>query len=127
MGSMFENCWDLKTVPQFNVYNVTNLFACFSCCWTLEEVKLLNVNNVTDFGHLFAGCSSLTIIDINFNNIKPLKNLNFEDIFLDSTFQKIKQIEFLYQNDNFVLKLLKEKKELFSNNKIDKLLSEFKK
>ena len=62
MNSMFYNCYNLTTIPQFNTDKVTNMNSMFYNCNKLTTIPLLNTSNVTDTSVMFYNCSSLTTV-----------------------------------------------------------------
>jgi surface protein len=64
MGSMFQNCSGLTTIPLFDTSNVTNMKYMFSGCSSLTTVPLFNTSKVTDMSYMFNGCSNLTTIPL---------------------------------------------------------------
>jgi surface protein len=64
MSNMFQNCFNLISVPLFNTANVTYMFAMFNNCYNLTSVPLFNTAAVTDMGSMFNGCTGLTSVPL---------------------------------------------------------------
>lgn len=64
MDSMFANCESLTTVPLFDTSNVTSMLSMFWGCSSLASVPLFDTSNVTNMGNLLRECSSLTSIPL---------------------------------------------------------------
>jgi len=61
---MFNGCSNLKTVPELDTSNVTNMGYMFYNCSSLESVPELDTSNVTDMSYMFSSCSNLKDIDL---------------------------------------------------------------
>ena len=75
MSSMFQNCYNLKSLDftNFDTKNVSNMYFMFYNCSNLNSLDITNFNTakVTDMGNMFLGCSNLTSLDLtNFNTAK---------------------------------------------------------
>ena len=62
MGSMFNGCSKLTTIPQLDTSNVNNMFSMFFGCSSLTAIPQLDTSKVTNMGDMFSGCSKLTTI-----------------------------------------------------------------
>lgn len=62
MSRMFSNCEALTTIPQLNTSNVTNMSEMFLGCYALTTIPQLNTSKVTDMSHMFNSCKELTTI-----------------------------------------------------------------
>ena len=56
MGSMFEFCESLKSVPLFDSKKVTNMRYMFSFCEALENVNKFNTQNCGNTKDMFVSC-----------------------------------------------------------------------
>ena len=52
----------IKTIPQLDTSNVTNMRSMFYDCKNLISIPLLDTSNVTNMNQMFLGCTSLTTI-----------------------------------------------------------------
>ncbi len=75
MGSMFQNCYSLQSVPLFNTINVTNMAYMFYACFSLQSVPLFNTVNVTNMSNMFGGCFSLQSVPL-FNTVNVTNMFN---------------------------------------------------
>jgi len=64
MGSMFEGCSSLITIPLLDTSNVTSMGSMFYNCSSLKEIPLLNTSSVSSMYRMFEGCSSLTTLPL---------------------------------------------------------------
>lgn len=55
----------IKTIPEIDTSDVTNMQSTFSGCTNLVNVPLLNTANVTSMAAMFSSCSSLTNESLN--------------------------------------------------------------
>ena len=62
MQSMFENCYELQTIPQLTTSNVTDMGSMFSRCESLQTIPQLDTSKVTRMEGMFSGCQKLTTI-----------------------------------------------------------------
>lgn len=62
MSYMFNWCKSLTTIPQLDTSKVTNTYSMFNHCEKLTSIPQLDTSEVTDMNFMFAGCSSLTTI-----------------------------------------------------------------
>lgn len=66
MGNMFDRCYELQEIPQYNTIAVESFFRMFAECGNLITVPQLNCINLKirgtmePTGNMFYGCSSLT-------------------------------------------------------------------
>ena len=75
MSSMFQNCYNLKSLDftNFDTKNVSNMYFMFYNCPNLTSLDLtdFNTKNVKDMNGMFGDCTHLTSLDItNFNTAK---------------------------------------------------------
>jgi surface protein len=122
MSYMFHNCHSLTSIPVFNTSSVIDMNSMFQNCASLTTIPLLNTSNVTNISYMFSDCNSLNSIPlINTSNV-----INISWIFSGcSSLPKIEQVKFLHQKDKILLKSLELNPELFSEEKIDKLLEKY--
>jgi surface protein len=118
MNGMFENCWELKTVPLFDTSNVINMSYMFSCCKSLTTVPLLDTSSVTNMSYMFNNCYSLITIPVF--NTSNVTNISY--MFSCSSLPKTEQVKLFCQKDKILLKSLEINPELFSEEKLNKLL-----
>jgi len=64
MGTMFNSCSSLQSVPLFNTANVTNMSGMFNNCFSLQSVPLFNTASVTSMSTMFNSCSSLQSVPL---------------------------------------------------------------
>jgi surface protein len=64
MGSMFNGCVSLQSVPLFNTAAVTNMSSMFTSCVSLQSVPLFNTAAVTNMSSMFTSCSSLQSVPL---------------------------------------------------------------
>ena len=68
MGSMFEYCYNITTVPLFDISNVTYMDSMFYGCEKLTTVPRFDISNVTRMYSIFTNCTRLEKIHmININ------------------------------------------------------------
>ena len=60
MYKMFENCFHITIIPNFNTSNVTNMCNMFCKCHNLTSIPNFNTSNVTDMCNMFFSCSNLS-------------------------------------------------------------------
>ena len=71
-ASMFSDCYNLTTVPNFDTSNVINMSSMFAYCGEkLTTVPNFNTSNVLDMAHMFDGSQFLTDVP-NFNTINVI-------------------------------------------------------
>ena len=61
---MFNGSTALKTVPLFDISEVTNIFLMFSGCSGLKTVPLFDTSKLTNMSDMFNGCSALQSIPL---------------------------------------------------------------
>jgi len=88
-GSMFYDCYNLRTVPLIDTSKGTNFISMFSNCSRLTEILQLDTSNGTSFDTMFRYCSNLktiTQLDLSsattsingmFNNCPVLDDVTF--------------------------------------------------
>ena len=64
MGSMFNQCTNLTTIPELNTSNVTNMYCMFSECTNLTVIPELNTSKVTNMEGMLRNCRNLTTIPL---------------------------------------------------------------
>ena len=64
MGSMFNNCSQLTTIPQLNTSRATDMGHMFNNCSQLTTIPQLNTSNVTYMQGMFSSCDALTTIPL---------------------------------------------------------------
>jgi surface protein len=122
MSDMFSGCVSLTSIPLFDTSNVTNMSDMFFRCPALTTIPLFDTSNVTSMDTMFYNCISFT--SIPFLNISS--GIYFTGIFKScSSLPKIEQVKFFYQKDKLLLKSLENNPELFSEQKLNKLLSKY--
>ena len=62
MKHMFENCYNLTTIPQLDTSKVTDMNSMFDGCGNLTTIPQLDTSKVTDVNSMFSGCTSLTTL-----------------------------------------------------------------
>lgn len=111
MNQAFNGCKSLKTLPPYNVSNVTSFYYMCSSCIELRNVPTLNFSKATSgisLSGTFSNCPKLTdesidniliscITAVNFSGTKTLKYLGF-----DSSSFPASRIEALPHYQNFL-------------------------
>ena len=64
MGSMFSGCKKLTSIPSLDTSNVTSMYNMFYNCYKLTSIPLLNTSNVTNMSYMFEWCEKLTTIPL---------------------------------------------------------------
>ena len=73
MESMFENCYNLKSIPQLDTSNVINFSRMFYQCSNLTTIPQLDISNVTNMFYMFGYCKKLiTIPKLDASNVKSM-------------------------------------------------------
>ena len=79
MYFMFYNCPNLTSLDltDFNTKNVKNMYGMFGDCSNLNSLDITNFNTakVTDMGNMFLGCSNLTSLDLTNFNTAKVTNM----------------------------------------------------
>ena len=76
MESMFNNCQNIKTIPQIDTSNVTNMKAIFYNCSSLQTIPSLDTSNVTNMQEMFCDCSNLqTIPSLDTSKVTQMFNM----------------------------------------------------
>jgi surface protein len=78
-ANMFQNCYSLKVVSNFNTSQVANMESMFSNCKLLTSVPQFDTSLCSNFTSMFSGCNSLTEV--------PLFNMAAASINITSMFQ----------------------------------------
>ena len=75
MKNMFETCKNLKTIPQLNTSNVTNMGSMFCNCNSLTAVPLLDTSKVKNMSQMFWHCNNLqTVPAYDCTNVTNMNN-----------------------------------------------------
>ena len=81
MSSMFQNCYNLKSLDftNFDTKNVSNMYFMFNGCSTLTSLDLTNFNtmNVSNMYGMFCDCKNLTSLDITNFNTAEVTDMSF--------------------------------------------------
>ena len=81
MSSMFQNCYNLKSLDftNFDTKNVSNMNFMFYGCSTLTSLDLTNFNtkNVSKMNGMFCDCKNLTSLDITNFNTAEVTDMSF--------------------------------------------------
>lgn len=56
---MFYQCYNLRTIPVFNLSKCTSMQDMFNTCYSLKTLPWIDTSNVTNFQGLFQNCASL--------------------------------------------------------------------
>ena len=73
MGSMFNGCKNLQTIPQLNTSNVTDMDGMFQRCENLQTIPQLDTSNVTGMVYMFHNCYKLmSIPQLNTSNVTDM-------------------------------------------------------
>ena len=76
MGSMFQNCQQLRTIPQLDTSNVTNTVRLFYYCQQLRTIPQLDTSNVTNMNEMFYYCETLTSIpQLDTSNVTSMNSM----------------------------------------------------
>ena len=84
--NMFNNCKNIKTIPQIDTSNVTSMANMFNACYNLQAIPLIDTSNVTNMDSMFQLCyklqtipqidtSNVTDMDFMFNNCDNLTSI----------------------------------------------------
>jgi surface protein len=75
MDSMFDCCYNLKSIPQLDTSNVTNMHFMFNKCKSLISIPKLDTSKVTNMDFMFIGCKSLkSIPKLDTSNITKIRD-----------------------------------------------------
>ena len=75
MDHMFYNCNKLQTIPQFDTSKVTNMGYMFYNCRNLQTIPLIDTSKVTSMYNMFYSCQNLqTIPQFNTSNVNDMTN-----------------------------------------------------
>ena len=69
-NGLFQNCSNIKYIPDLNTTNVISMVSMFSNCANLKNIPTLDTSNVTNMDRMFSSCHSLKSIP----NINSSKN-----------------------------------------------------
>ena len=61
---MFNYCYKLTNIPEFDTSKVTSMMNMFYNCNELTSIPSLNAVNVTDFANMLYGCNKLSSIGL---------------------------------------------------------------
>ena len=76
MGSMFNNCSKLTSIPLFDTSKVTNMVSMFSSCSYLNTMPVLDTSSVTNMVSMFYYCPNLTTIPLlNTSNVTNMGSM----------------------------------------------------
>ena len=76
MESMFENCYELQTIPQLYTSKVTTMFSMFNSCQNLTTIPQLDTSKVTRMDYMFKDCQNLTTIpQLNTINVTNMSGM----------------------------------------------------
>ena len=76
MESMFNNCQNIKTIPQIDTSNVTNMKAIFLSCSNLQTIPLIDTSNVTNMEEMFYECRNLqTMPSLDTSKVTNMYNM----------------------------------------------------
>ncbi len=74
--TMFQNCYNLKSVPVYNTIRVTSMQGMFQGCRSLTSVPLFDTRNVTTMQSMFNTCPSLKTVPLfNTSNVTNMQNM----------------------------------------------------
>ena len=62
MDSMFENCYELQTIPQLYTSKVTTMSGMFNSCQNLQTIPQLDTSKVIRMDYMFHDCQNLQTI-----------------------------------------------------------------
>jgi len=99
MASMFNQCYELDSVPLFNTASCNSFNAMFNQCYNLTQVPLFNTAAATNTGSMFYNCASLTQVPLfNTQNATSTSSMFFGCSALLSVplFNTIKAIDMSY-------------------------------
>ena len=88
-ANMFNGCYNLVNVPNFNTINVDNTVRMFSNCYSLTNIPNLDLSNVTNASYMFYNCAIYNIPNLNYCNIK-------NGVYMFADCQNITYVENLY-------------------------------
>ena len=76
MESMFNDCQNIKTIPQIDTSNVTNMKAIFYNCINLQTIPPLNTSNVVNMREMFSQCGNLqTMPSLDTSKVTEMYNM----------------------------------------------------
>ena len=85
MESMFNDCQNIKTIPQIDTSNVTNMRAIFYNCYNLQTIPSLNTSNVDNMQEMFSQCKNLqTIPSLDTSKVTNMFNMFHQCLSLTS-------------------------------------------
>ena len=76
MESIFNDCQNIKTIPQIDTSNVTNMRTIFYNCINLQTIPPLNTSNVVNMKEMFSQCKNLqTIPSLDTSKVTEMYNM----------------------------------------------------
>lgn len=76
MSDMFNNCYGLTNISQLDTSSCTDMSNIFSNCLNLVTIPQFDTRSVTNMYRMFRNCSKLKTIDITHMNITSTSNTN---------------------------------------------------
>ena len=64
LQSLFYECLALRSIPELDTSQVTNMFGMFANCRALTNIPALDASQVANVGSMFVGCSSLESVTL---------------------------------------------------------------
>ena len=76
MISVYEDCFDLISVPEINTSNVVTMDSMFSGCRSLTTIPMLDTSKVTNMDSMFHNCVKLTSIpELDTSKVKNMYSM----------------------------------------------------
>ena len=74
---MFQNCYELQTIPQLDTSSVTNINNMFTNCNKLQTIPQLNTSNVTNMNGMFYSFGGIkTLVSLPKFNCEKVTDIN---------------------------------------------------
>lgn len=78
MQEFLSGCAGLTEIPQFNTVKVTNMLATFGGCESIKTIPEMDTSNVTTMNKMFVDCYNLTTIpQLNTSNVTDMERMFF--------------------------------------------------
>ena len=102
MGSMFQGCSNLTTIPQLDTSSATTMETMFYQCNMLTSIPQLATNLVTDMNNMFNQCSKLTTIpQLDTSKVKDMTGMFYQCYMLATIDITHMNITATYRSDSF--------------------------
>lgn len=106
LESLYENCSELKTVPNIDTSNVTSMYAHFKGCEHLEKVPRYDTSSVRNMSYMFYGTGNNSNHELEtshsiLNKDNPhcsVEELNYVPMFKDTS--RVTDISYMFSNSS---------------------------